>query len=175
MCTVFFTSPRLMLPILPVCYVWAGAALFRSDDPSFVGQGRRWHLALSLAVVVVLVTFVATVRQIPGFVAMHPVEEVRTLVDLERKHGTNIVVVGTAPYFDRHVRYAYRDLRVPSGGQGGAPFEDRLRDHLRGVDYLVVGRLTGRGLPPGLVDASEVPSFLETIDVGPDVVVFRVR
>ncbi len=177
-CAFFYTSPRLMLPILPACCAWCGVALFGAAGVRpFAWRRLRFHRALPLALLFVLVTVASTAREIPSFIAMHPVDEVRALVGLEEKYGSGITVVGTAPYFGRHVHYVYRFLRVPTraASNPNATYFERLRGEVAGVDFVVIGRLTGRGIPAGLVDASGAPDYLEAVEVTPSVVVYRVR
>lgn len=176
MCVFYYTTPRLTLPILPVCYAWVGHSLFGLAPAGPIVWGRlRFAPAWPLAILVVGVTLASTAREIPRFIAMHPVEEVATLVGLEKQYGPVITVYGTAPYFGRHVHYDYRYLRAPSGPGASGPnaYIDRLRAQVIPFDYVVIGRLTARGAPLGLIDGTQVPEFLTLVELSPAAAVYR--
>jgi hypothetical protein len=177
-CVFFYTSPRLMLPILAVCYVWVGHALFGLVPDVRVGWGRlRFHRALPLAVVVLLATAVSTLREIPMFIASHPVAEVEAVVQLEKDYGSGITVLGTTPYFGRHVHYQCLALRLPPPRVGSdlASYVEYLRPLVHDADFVLLGRMTGRGVPQELLDGSGVPDYLEPVEITPSVALYRVR
>lgn len=177
-CIFFYTSPRLMLPILPVCYAWVGHSLFGLTSNQPVGWGPvRFRRELPLAAMFWLVTFASTAREVPTFVASHPIEEVRAMVQMEEDYGSHITVLTTAPYYGRHVHYECRHLPVPPRQAASHPraYSDYLQTMVGGVDFVVIGRLTGRGVPVPLIAGTGVPDYLEPIRVTHDVAIYRVR
>jgi hypothetical protein len=168
-CTFFYTSPRFMLPVIPACYVLAGCWLVVASTP------RRRIAALSTALVFLVITAVATAREIPGFIDSHPLEELRAIERLEHEYGTGIAVLGTAPYFQRHLACEYRVLKFRERVSTDDEFVAQLQRHAQDADFVVIGRLTGRGVPAMLVDATATPSFLEVVEANSAVAVYRVR
>jgi hypothetical protein len=173
----FYTSPRFMLPILPMCYVFAGHFLLTAL-PGRAWDGRRVRIARGafLAGLFLLVLTAAGVRELPAFVAAHPIAERDALVALEGEFGAGIRVLGTSPYMGRHVHFDYRPLGA-AGARALAPSakEAECAALLDGVDFVVVGRLTGRGFAPELLAGQSPHEALEVFVRNDDVVVYRVH
>lgn len=170
-CLFFYTSPRFMLPVLPALYVCCARALRSTPLQRPLGVGRR-PLAGGVAAAVFLALGAwALVREVPVFVSLHPVAEARAAEDLQRRYGEDIRVLGSSPFLGRRVGYRYRQVRVTAEDTG---FYDALA-RLAAVerpDYLIVGRLTGGGVPPELLDGRP-PPFLSVVEASPEVVVYR--
>lgn len=173
-CAFFYTSPRFMLPVLPACYVLGGAWMMSTAFPgSFtIKKWRVGHAAPVLAAFL-LIDASATAREMPVFVASHPTEELRAVQQLEHQYGTNITVLGTAPYFQRHLSCTYLVLKSPAPGD--MDFYARLSELAKNADFVVIGRLTARGFPAGLVDGTAPPPFLDAVEIDDHVSIYRMH
>jgi hypothetical protein len=172
---IFYTSPRFMLPVIPLCAVLVGGLLLgevRGATRPMFGFGR--FPAMPLVVLYLLVSSLATVRMVPVFAAAHPVAErdaIRALADSQE----DMVVLGGWGPLRHHVPVDYRLLeQEPARAlmlDGDADERARLLD---GVDYVVLGRLSLRGYPDGLFSGRGVAPALTELSRTDDVGVYRV-
>ena len=176
-CMLFFTSPRLMLPVLPLCYLLAGHFLLNCG--AFAGSFRIGRLSADRRVPVVAVFLlaltVATAKELPIFVSMHPTGERAVAAMLGETYGDSITVAGTWPFCSRYVRYQYRYIR-PEAVRVNDRFDmSALAAYLEKVsaDYLMVGRLTLDGFPLALLEGRDLPPFLELVRRERDATVYR--
>jgi len=175
-CAFFYTTPRFMLPVIPVCYVLAAAWLLNAAFPGTLTiRGRAWPRSVPVVAVFLLIGLAATLREMPFFIASHPIEELHALERLEQKYGHEITVLGTGPCFERHLAFRYRVLKILEQTGNDEDFYAQMSLPAKDADFVVIGRLTARGCPPGLVNATSAPPFLDLIEANPSVAVYRVR
>ncbi len=178
-CFFFYSGPRLMLPLLPVGYLFAGALIFSPPlaAASLRVAARRVPISRAVAMLILLSLAPGGARHLRAFARAHPIEELEAARFIERTYGHELVVLGTFPFMQRYVGYRYAELATPGGDTDDrASYFDSLRRETEaaGADYVVVGKLFLKSRPPELLDADAAPSFLEPVHRGDNVVVYRV-
>lgn len=179
-CAFFFSSPRLMLPIMPMCNLFIGAFVFSGALPGARAIGRLRITGTAAAVgIVLLVTTLNTGEYVKSYVRAEPRAELEAARAIERDHGSDVTVLGTFPFMQRYVHCRYEVLETPRDGEKECPerYLRRLAEMLReaNADYVIIGRLTLGGRPEALLEGNAVPDCLELLTRNGDVAVYRVR
>jgi hypothetical protein len=176
----FFTWGRLLLCLLPAANAIAIAALFSSS----VGVESRWpdarKLALGVAAALVLSLGAKTAfRRLPAFVDRHPYLEVAALHRIERKLAPGTRLGGTSPFLERYLTHPYVAIPDAFGPELREPrlYLEKLERLVRTerIAYLVVGELDLRDRPIVLLGSQPPAPWLEAVERGPGVVVWRVK
>lgn len=175
----FFSMPRLLLPILPLGYLWAGDFLMSGP---FAGSFRiakiRVNRAAPLVAVFMIAIVASTAYHMPMYRAAHPVPEFEAVRFVERTYGTDVTVLGTARSLRHYVKCSYNVLPVPTKDEERNIdlYFDRVKKLVDATNagFVVIGRRTLANRPVALLDGTNVPDFLESIRRNPDVVVYRV-
>jgi hypothetical protein len=179
-CSFFYSSPRFMLLILPLCYMFCGKFLL-SDvfAGSFHLKGIRIGRRIPVITVFLIVLGLSSARHMNWYIDTHPVKELEAAIKLEETFGSGITVLGTFPFFKRYVEYDYIELEDAFG-------EEQTSDSLyfrkvrriaeeKNADYVIIGRLSLGSRPKALLFMNNVPSFLTPIYYDNDAVVYRVE
>jgi hypothetical protein len=178
-CAFFYTSPRFMFPILPVCYLLGGAFLVsRMFDGSVALGGRPMSRSVPVVVVFLAVLLAGTVHELRQFIARHPMTELRAAQELELEYGDAITIFGTSPFSHRGIDCAYIHFNsfVTRVGDATQSFYERLELTIEEEhpDFIIVGRMTLGDVPLEMLSGAGIPDYLEAIVRTDDVVVYRV-
>ncbi len=187
----FFTGARIMLPILPLCYLVIAEFLITFDSNVRIKK-MSIPILFSFALVLCLLKVLVMIPDLKTFIVRHPIKEVEAAVRLEKDYGTDIVVMGTCLQYivERHVNYEYQELhhRLLS-----LPREKRknlnryYHDLLRILqqtqsDYLLLGRLSmdrtipsEQHVPQELLQYINPPTYLKLIHMDDDVTIYAVE
>lgn len=173
-CLFFQTGQiRVIYPALPICCLSAGAALCLPQKDRIGGP------VIMIMIVATLFLGYSTFREIPGFIARHPVKEVDAARRLEKEYGENIVVLGTFGPLRHYVKYRYYWLENASVSEQEVParYYVRMEEIVqeKSANYLIVGKLSLARRPVSLLSPDAVPSFLRPVFHNSDVVVYRVE
>ena len=179
-CLFFVTWTRIMLPILPLCYMLIGNFIILSD--LFKGHITLGKLKIKRYIPVIAVFLGislcnSVLYSLPDFIKRHPYREVEAALWLQQRYGSNIKVAGTYPYFHRHTNYTSYDLCYdfsyePDTNAYYAKLKSFL--HEKQINYIVVGKRTVFGKHEVLLKSSEQPSFLRPIVNNEDFTIYEV-
>jgi hypothetical protein len=172
--------PRLALPVIPVCLLFA-CDFLESSTSSIVGHIRRFTLTGHMMACCLIIGFLlyGLVPVLTDFVDRHPIPELNAARVLGTRLGGQDVVVGSFPYMQRYVKYPYRYLRdedvfhtITSREQ----YYDFLKRFLaeKKADYLLIGEMTLGRRPKELLTGQGIPGFLKPVMADQGVVVYRV-
>jgi hypothetical protein len=179
-CMFFYSGPRLMLPVLPLGYLWAGAAMLSGP---FAGSFRagRLRIARSIPAIALFAAALLTssVIHVDAYVKAQPVRELEAARLVEQRYGDRITVLGTFPFMQRYVGYRYVELSDATSSEIDHPaaYIASLGASVRakGADFVIIGKFFLENRPLELLNALSPPDFLEPIVRESDVVVYRVR
>ena len=180
-CTLFIAFSRLMLPLLPLGYLLGGHFLIRAFPGSIHFKNINIQRYIPVAAFFLIILCVTTLKQLPQFIARHPVKELEAALMLQENHGSEITVLGTFPFLQRYLQYNYYYLDDPHGDEVKRKnkYYTRLKANINEMqaDYIIVGRLTLNGRPRELLatSGSDIPPFLKPIFHNDDVAVYEVK
>lgn len=177
LCLLFGPAPRLLIALIPIGYLLAGAILF-DWPPARIPAGRRPQLPHLLALGLFVWLFLGSCRQAQWFIQNHPYGELRDTQELERRFGPRIVVYGTSPFMKRHVRIDYRYLYEAFGDEAKDParYYAKICRVLseNSADFVVIGKTSLRNRPAELLRNDRVPACLRLYKMDEETAVYRV-
>lgn len=178
-CFFFYSLPRLVLPILPLGYLWAGSFLLSGPFAGSFHVARvRVSRSAPLVAVFMIALLASTVVHMRMYVAAHPVAELEAARAIERKCGSDVTVLGTFPFMQRYVTYTYRWLDNATDEESGRSelYMARMKAIVgeADADFVIVGRLFLEKRPVELLTGADTEGFLEPVYRTADVVVYRV-
>jgi hypothetical protein len=179
-CIFFYTNPRLMLPILPICSIFIGACIFSDTLRAALPIGRfKLNGVFAAACLVMLLTTLNTGEFLKTYVHAQPLAEVEAVRAIQRNYGVSVTVCGTCISTQRYVQCRYVCIEGVRAGEANNPelYLRRLPELLResNAEYLVVGRLSLNSRPQALLEGTAVPDCLELIRRDADVAVYRCK
>lgn len=178
-CVAFLSGSRFMIAILPLCCLFGGRFLLAGPFAgSFRAGAWRIHRAAPVVAVFLIALLLTTVVHVRMYVRAQPLGELDAARKIERLYGPDVTVLGTFPFMQRYVKYAYFKLEDADGrdARDGDAYLRRVRSIVekRGADFVIVGEASLKGRPVILLDAEEVAPFLRPLFRGDGVVVYRV-
>lgn len=175
----FFTSARVMLPVLSICYLLIAEFLIEFDLKVHVKKFSLPPLFI-FAIALCIVKIGVMIPDLQTFIKWHPIHEVEAAIQLEEQYGKDIVVMGTCLHYivQRHVNYDYKELHYSflrisrEEQQDLALYYQELYRILQETnsDYLLIGELSmdrtipsEQHVPQDLLRDNNVPSYLRLI------------
>ncbi|MFC1851156.1 ArnT family glycosyltransferase [candidate division CSSED10-310 bacterium] len=178
-CASFTSFNRLMLPIMPLCYLLIGHFFFTDIfRGSFYLNKFNLPRTLPIIIIFLVVSGAATVPHLQQFIQRHPLAELAAARFLQENYGAEISVLGSVPTLGRYVNYKYSTS--PPGTaktkKNKAQYYLKLRQLIidEDVDYLIVGSHSLRNRPPDLVHGKNLPPFLHPLSLSGEVVIYQV-
>lgn len=178
--TIYLALSRLMLPILPVFYLFSaygGLVVFRGL--------RRPHPVSPRVAVSVLVGLTALhasylYPRLERFVQLHAEAELAAARELLRREGPDVRLISTYQNLKHHVDggrvfFAHNAFNVER--EDRSRYFEKLEREIRSTDaqYLIVGEKTLGNRPAHLLMNDNLPAYLQPVVVDSDVAVYRVR
>lgn len=175
-CILFGPTPRLLLVLIPIGYVFSGVVLFASplNGLSFY---KRFRLKYFLSAFLLFPLALNAPPQIAWFINNHPYQELKDTLEIEHIYGKEIVVYGTSPSFKRLLRCAYRTLPEPTPDEAVNPglYYAKIETilSLNNADYVVIGKTSLLNRPTDLLLGNHPPSFLKLLKKDDGASVYR--
>jgi hypothetical protein len=187
----FFTSARVMLPILALFYLLIAEFLV-DFDIKVVVKTFSFSPLFIFALMLSLMKIFVMIPDLQTFARRHPIDEVQAAKQLEEEHGNDITVMGTCLHYivQRHVNYDYRELHhsllkiSKEERQDLNRYYDDLYRILREAhaDYLLIGELSmdrtiksAQHVPKNLLRNDNIPSYLSPVYLDDKLAIYAVH
>jgi hypothetical protein len=185
MVSIFYiTTQRIMMPVLPISYIFISYSIvsiiswerFKLSKLNVFSAKR--HSLIIVIVLLLAVQLPFLFISLQRFAKEHPIKEVEAAIELQKKYGSNLRVLGTFFHTQRYVDYCFFYLYEPSKEEqkNKQLYYERVKKNIQdvGAQYLIVGKLTLKDKPADLLSNNDMPPFLSLLYKNDDVTVYRI-
>lgn len=179
-CFFYEWRTRLVLPVLPIFFVFA--AYFVVNVPALWRAQAGWErsrLGIAVGAIFLALHGAALARELHHFVDRHPLAELEAARELENRYGPGMSVMSAFPQLPRYVnfKFSYLPDAVGQERQNKELYFEKLKAAVDSMkpEYLIIGRVSLARRPNELLLGTDLPPFLIPVSINRDTAVYRVK